>query len=338
MADTTRDTVSQKKVSNKTKAAATKAARQGGYTDANFDFIPDKDQLSREELAAQYQAAVGIIYTVPELQGLFEQAINEEWTPARMQAAVQSSEWYRNNDEYARVAWAQEQAGGADWQTNLANARSAVQIAASQMGADVTDEELNALAKRYIYEGWGDSTRRAMMMNALSNEITFLRDDRGQAYMSGNAGELVDNLRNMARANGISYTDNWYESAARSVASGLSQAADWERDVREQAASLFPVYSDKIRAGMNVYDLASPYINTMAQELELDPNQITLNDPYIRSALGGMSDSGDFVPMGLWDFQKKLRQDPRWENTSKAQNEVTSITGRVMQMFGLMGG
>jgi hypothetical protein len=326
------------KVSNSTKRQATKAAIEGKYTDTNFDFIPDKDQLSRDELAAKYQSAVGIIYTVPELQGLFEQALDEEWSPAQMEASIQNSEWFRNNDQYARTAWARETLGGADWQANLSEARKAVQIAAAQMGSDVTDEELNALAKRYVYEGWGESTRRGMMMEALSGEITFLTDQRGQTSMSGTSGTLADNLRNLARANGVSFSDNWYESAARSVASGLSQQTDWERDVRKQAASLYPVYSQKIEQGLNVYDLASPYINTMAQELELDPNQITLNDPYIRSALGGMSDSGDFTSMGLWDFQKKLRNDPRWENTSKAQNEVTSVTGRVMQMFGLMGG
>lgn len=328
----------KKPVSRKTKKQATAAAVAGGYKDANFDFIPDKDQLSRDELAAQYQAAVGVIYTVPELQALFEQALNEEWSPPRMQAAIQNSDWFRNNDQYARTAWAQEQIGGADWQTNLANARSAVQIAAAQMGADVTEEELNALAKRYIYEGWSDSTRRGMMANALSKEISFVRDQRGVASMRGEAGNLANDLRNLARANGVSYSDNWYESAARSVAAGLSTADDWERDLRDRAGSLFPVYSEKISQGMNVYDLASPYINTMAEELELDPNMITLNDPYIRSALGGMNDNGDFQPMGLWDFQKKLRNDPRWENTSKAQNEITSMTGKVMQMFGLMGG
>lgn len=326
------------KVSKSTKRQATKAAIEGNYTDTNFDFIPDKDQLSRDELAAQYQSAVGIIYTVPELQGLFEQALDQEWSPAQMQASIQNSEWFRNNDQYARTAWARETLGGADWQANLSEARKAVQIAAAQIGSDVTDEELNALAKRYVYEGWGESTRRGMMMEALSGEITFLRDQRGQTSMSGTSGTLADNLRNLARANGVSFSDNWYESAARSVASGRSQQTDWERDVRKQAASLYPVYSQKIEQGLNVYDLASPYINTMAQELELDPNQITLNDPYIRSALGGMNDNGDFTSMGLWDFQKKLRNDPRWENTSKAQNEVTSVTGRVMQMFGLMGG
>lgn len=326
------------KVSKSTKKQATKAAIEGNYTDTNFDFIPDKDQLSRDELAAQYQSAVGIIYTVPELQGLFEQALDQEWSPAQMQASIQNSEWFKNNDQYARTAWARETLGGADWQANLSEARKAVQIAAAQIGSDVTDEELNALAKRYVYEGWGESTRRGMMMEALSGEITFLTDQRGQTSMSGTSGTLADNLRNLARANGVSFSDNWYESAARSVASGLSQQTDWERDVRKQAASLYPVYSQKIEQGLNVYDLASPYINTMAQELELDPNQITLNDPYIRSALGGMNDNGDFTSMGLWDFQKKLRNDPRWENTIKAQNEVTSVTGQVMQMFGLMGG
>jgi hypothetical protein len=325
-------------VSKSRRKQATRAAEQGNYTDANFDFIPDKDKLSRDELAAQYQSVVGIIYTVPELQALFEQALDEEWSPVRLQASLQNSDWFRNNDQYARTAWAQETLGGADWQGNLSEARKAVQLTAAQMGSDVTDEELNALAKRYIYEGWGNSTRRGMMMEALSSEITFLKDDRGQTSMQGSSGQLADGLRNLARANGVSFSDNWYESAARSVASGLSQATDWERDVRKQAASLYPVYSQKIEQGLNVYDLASPYINTMAQELELDPNQITLNDPYIRSALGGMSDNGDFSSMGLWDFQKKLRNDPRWENTSKAQNEVTSVTGRVMQMFGLMGG
>ena len=299
---------------------------------------PQVDPLEREQLAAEYQAAVGIIYSVPEIQPLFEQAIEQGWTPERFQAAVQNSDWFQSNNEYARIAWAQESVGGADWEARLQDARTAVRTAATAMGADVTEQELNALARRYVYEGWENPSRQMLLSQALSEEITFLPDERGAAQLMGGAGDLAGNLRNIAMANGVSFTDNWYLSAAKSVASGLSTAEDWERDVREQAASLFPVYSDKIKMGMNVYDLASPYIRTMAQEFEIDPGQITLNDPYIRQALSGMNDQGDFTPMNLWDFQKKLRQDPRWENTAAAQNEVTSVTGRVMQMFGLMGG
>ena len=327
----------KKRVSAKTKAAATSAAVKGNYTDKNFDFIPDKDQLSREELAAQYQNAVGVIYGNPELKGYFEQALNEGWSPDRLKVAIQNSDWYKNNNEYARTAWAQEAAGGADWQMNLDNAKQRVMEAAQQSGAQINDQEANALARRYVYEGWGDAARKGMMMKALSEEITYVPDERGVTRMVGGAGNLSDTLKQLANANGMTYTDNWYLSAAKSVASGLSSASDWERDIREQAASMWPIYGDKIRSGANVYDLASPYINTMAQEFEIDPNSIDINDSYIRSALTGVSEKGDPAPTGLWDFQKKLRQDPRWMNTSKAQNEITSGVGGIMQMFGLMG-
>jgi hypothetical protein len=299
---------------------------------------PMVDPLERDKLAAEYQSAVGIIYSVPEIKPLFEKAIDEGWTADKFKAAVQNSEWYRSNNEYARMAWAQETLGGADWEASLQDARQAVRATATAMGSDVNEQELDALAKRYLYEGWNEPARKGLLNSALSENISYIPDTRGQASLSGGAGQLSDDLRNLARANGVSYSDSWYLAAAKSVASGLSTASDWERDVREQAASLFPVYSEKIRSGMSVYDLASPYINTLAQELEINPNQVTLDDPYIRSALGGMDDKGDFAPMGLWDFQKKIRQDPRWENTSKAQNEMTSVTGRVMQMFGLLGG
>lgn len=300
--------------------------------------VPKADTLDPEELRAQYQSAVGIVYSVPEIKDIFEQAIAEQWTPARFKAAVQNSDWFNSNNEYSRIAWAKESAGGADWQATLDNAKLQVQNAALGMGADLSEDELNALARRYVYEGWGESTRQNLLAKALSEEITFVPDERGVSRLVGGAADLQDSLRSIAVANGLSYNDNWYLSAAKSVASGLTTAEDWERDIRDQAAGMFPVYGDKIRAGMNAYDLASPYITSMADELEIDRFSISLNDPYIRQALGGVDDQGNFTPMNLWDFQKKLRQDPRWENTAKAQNEITSVTGRVMQMFGLMGG
>jgi len=317
---------------------AARAAREGGYIDANYDFIPDKDQLSREELAAQYQSAVGIIYSVPELQGIFEQALNENWSPTRMLTSVQNSEWYRTNGESARIAWAQEQIGGADWQQRLSTAQRAVQQRARQLGSTLTPEQASALARRYVYEAWDKSENALLLDQALAGDISFVKDQRGVGRMFGAAGSAADNLRALATANGLQFTDNWYQSAAQAVARGETMIEDWERDIREQAAGYWPIYADKIRGGMNVYDLASPYIMTMAREFELSPEQVTLDDPYIRQALTHMSQDGTPQALNLWDFQKRLRQDPRWENTAKAQNDITGTVGKMMQMFGFMGG
>lgn len=313
-------------------------AAKPGFTDKNKDNVPDIDPLERDQLAEQYRSAIGIIYSVPEIQPLFEKAVSERWSPQKFSAAVQETEWFRNNNQYARQAWAQETIGGADWQVRLDEGKSAVRQAAAQMGSSLTEPEIDALARRYVYEGWYESTRVDMLAKALSEKITYLPDERGKNRLIGQAGFLEDNLRDLSRANGISYSDNWYLAAARSVASGLTDADYWEREIRETAASTWTAYADQIRNGQNVYDLASPYINTMAQEFEVDRSTITLDDPYIRSALTSTDDKGTPVPLNLWEFTKKLRNDPRWENTQKAQNEITSVTGNVMQMFGLMGG
>jgi len=302
--------------------------------------------LSREEMAAQYQSAMGIIYSVPEVSRLFNKAVKQQWEPDRFNAEVQNSDWYRNNNQYFRAAWAAENFGkvdgqtSADWQASLENARNTVQKAAVDIGSDVDPAQLDALARRFIYEGWGEQGREPLMARALSEEIEYLPSPSGTGTsMRGASGNLADSLKKLATANGISFNDGWYQSAVKSVVAGLSTASDKEREVREQAAGLWPVFADRIRSGeTTAMELASPYMNVMAQEFEMSPDSFTLNDPYIRSALTGLDDKGSPTATNLYDFQKKLRQDPRWMNTSKAQNDITSSAGKVMQMFGLMGG
>ena len=223
--------------------------------------------------------------------------------------------------------------GGADWEESLKTAREQVQQFATQMGSSLTPEELNTFAYRYLNEGWDRPGRETLLSKALSENIGM--SDTGM--MRGASGNIADDLRAIAEDNGITFSNDFYLSAAKSVNSQLSTIDDWSRDIREQAASLFPVYSDKIRAGVSVRDLASPYISLMQQTLELDPASISLNDPYIRDALGGFSETGDPKATNLWDFQKKLRNDPRWMNTLQANNEITNSFESVLKMFGIRG-
>ena len=294
------------------------------------------DPLSREELARSYGYALNVIYSIPELQRLFEQAFNDrtgQWDVNKFMAELQDTNWYKQNNYYARVAWTQEQVGGADWTDKVNGAKEAVQRRASQLGAKLTGPELDAMARRYLYEGWGEAGRVALMDTALSGEITYLPDERGVGGFRGQAGTFVDELRQLAQANGLRFTDSWYESQARSVVSGLSTEEDALREIREQAAGRWGPWGEKIRGGMTAYDLASPYINLMADTLELNPNQITLDDPYVQRAM--MGTDGQATP--LWEFQRQLRNDPRWMNTNYAQNEITGVADAVMQMFGLRG-
>ena len=41
--------------------------------------------------------------------------------------------------------------------------------------------------------------------------------------------------------------------------------------------------------------------------------------------------------MSLYDFQRTLRKDNRWQYTDKAREEVSSITQNVLRDFGFQG-
>jgi hypothetical protein len=69
----------------------------------------------------------------------------------------------------------------------------------------------------------------------------------------------------------------------------------------------------------------------MAQVLELNPDAIDLRDPTLRMAI---SDKGD---MNLFDYERSLRKDNRWQYTQNANDEVSSAVLGVLRDFGFRG-
>ena len=62
-----------------------------------------------------------------------------------------------------------------------------------------------------------------------------------------------------------------------------------------------------------------------------DADSITLDDPVLRSAI---KPDGE---VSIYDFQRQLRQDPRWQYTNNAREEVSNSVQRVLKDFGFMG-
>jgi hypothetical protein len=43
------------------------------------------------------------------------------------------------------------------------------------------------------------------------------------------------------------------------------------------------------------------------------------------------------MTMGLWDFEKSLKNDPRWMGTKQATNDIAGIGMDVLRSFGMVG-
>jgi hypothetical protein len=75
----------------------------------------------------------------------------------------------------------------------------------------------------------------------------------------------------------------------------------------------------------------------MSNILEIPYTGIDLFDPKIRSALSYTQADGKVGTKSIYEFEKELRKDVRWQYTNNAKKEVADTTLRVLQDFGFQG-
>jgi hypothetical protein len=144
-----------------------------------------------------------------------------------------------------------------------------------------------------------ESTRQDILKTALANGVTLDLDSISSFEQRLKAGENITAIKN---------------------------------SIREIASLGMPDNVKKlIASGTDLSSIYSPYKNILAQTLEVNPNSITLNDPTLRSAIGPDKE------MSLYDYQKMLRKDNRWQYTNQAKEEVSNIALRVLRDFGFQG-
>jgi hypothetical protein len=116
------------------------------------------------------------------------------------------------------------------------------------------------------------------------------------------------------------------------IALGELDQTRLEQDVRKLAAVGQPQFvRDLLGQGIDLEEIYAPYRRTMANILELNEGQIDLNDPTLRK---GINEKGD---MNLYDYEKALRQDSRWQYTGNARESVSSAALSVLRNFGFQG-
>jgi hypothetical protein len=155
----------------------------------------------------------------------------------------------------------------------------------------------------------------------------------GKAF-GGKAGTTVIDLRGTAAANGIDLDkqfggqlDGWVERVMQ------GESVDTFKNLIRQTAKIgMPENVAKLLdEGVDLDTVYSPYKNIMASILEINPETIRLDDPVLRSAITGQGE------MTIYDYQRSLRKDPRWQYTNKAREEVSDVTLQVLRDFGLQG-
>lgn len=291
----------------------------------------DTKSLSPEELASSYGWAYGFLKGNKELAGLFDQAVADSWTPDKFQAKLRNTEWWKKNSSTMRAAAIEKSTDPATYNAKLNAAKIQVQQMAAEMGAAIPAKKLNKIAEQVITTGLDE----AGLKNVLGQYITFQGNG---STLNGMAGQYEHMIRNFAYTQGVQLDTQTIKNQAQLIGRGLATEQDFKNQIVNQAVSMYPGYKAQLEGGQTMMDIASPYIQQMADDLEIPYTQINLMDPLIKRALNGVNQQGKPVGMDQVTFQAQIRNDPRWAKTKNTQNSVMSTGLKVLKNMGMIGG
>jgi hypothetical protein len=207
----------------------------------------------------------------------------------------------------------------------LKSKREAIKLIATELGVELTEGQVNSLGYDYANGNIDATTVKSRI--ASTGNINFA---------TGEAAKTIDSLKATAASYGVSYDPSWYNQSAKDILTGKVDNDTVVQQLKELAKSRYPSLVKQIDSGYTVKQIASPYLQSMANILEINPNDITMEDPTIKQAFTSLNTDGQPSTKALWQFEQDLKQDPRWRFTKNAQTDLMGTARKVLQDFGLV--
>ena len=210
----------------------------------------------------------------------------------------------------------------------LASAKAYIEATASGLTGTMSPERLDAFVKR-MYDSANDKDP-----NIINRELAALISYKPGTQLGGSVGADLTALRATARSNGFNLDTSFGSSIndwLQRLAKGES-IETFKNTIRGAAKLGLPdKVANLLDQGLDLKDIYAPYRNVMASVLEVAPDSISLDDKTLRMAIGPEKE------MSIYDFQRTLRKDPRWQYTDNARAEASDSVLKVLKDFGFQG-
>jgi peptidoglycan hydrolase-like protein with peptidoglycan-binding domain len=221
-------------------------------------------------------------------------------------------------------------------------------VSKSILGREATPEELSKLtASLKKAQSQAITTTKYSMVGGVKvadvtgnlDEVQFLSDliKKNPEYDKRRQGVRdvgKADLLKTAVANGLDL-DKTFASQLPSWIKRIENGEDpevFKQLIRQTAKIGLPDKVSKLLdQGLDLDAVYAPYRNTMASLLEINPDSISLNDALLRTAIQGDKE------MPIYDFQRQIRKDNRWQYTNNARAEASNVATTVLRDFGFMG-
>lgn len=174
-----------------------------------------------------------------------------------------------------------------------------------------------------VTPGVTNEDREELALNYVSKYI----DAKGIENAGGAIGANLRDIRRLASDYNVSLSDSEVRQYALNGLRDKNAIETIKTKIQNTAKAMYQNLSPFIDQGLTVKDIASQYINRMANVLEINPETIKLDNRYVQNALTTLPN--------FTDFNKMLRNSPQWEYTNNAREEAAGYANKILQDFGL---
>lgn len=338
----------------------------GQYNDKYYSAgkVETPEQI-KADFISKFGVQAALVASDPELSALFTQAVSAPsqgggWSADKWKTEFENTQWYKTRTSAARASEIQRVSSPVDYSQAYNNARQKAQMVAAAEGIQLTDKQLGAaipdadLSKVKARDVTGqDLAQWVLDNNPTDQQLRAHLVQVGQVNATALGGTIQANAQQLKQyANDLGLNNmvlpasskdglDFFAQSAKQIEAGTTDINTQKQYLINLAKSNFPAYAAQLDSGITVRQLAAPYINTVANLLEISPDQIDLSkaDGYgnmVFKALQGNNDPKNPVPMDLSTFQNQVRSMPQWLNTQNAKTSILDSGSQLLQTFGLV--
>lgn len=211
---------------------------------------------------------------------------------------------------------------------NVKNTRQGIVDYALSEGFQLNDNDVEDLLNNVL--AMGLSVDSPYIKNLIRAKFTYSPG----VILGGISGKNLNTLRETAARNGFKLEDQ-FGTEIQGWLKRLSQGEDIEtfNNIIRRAAGFGRPKEIKslLELGVDLETIATPYKNTIATELGINPQTIMANDALLNQALMGETQPD------MRTFRQIVRKDPRFAQGSKGYEEIYNAGLQILKDFGFQG-
>lgn len=286
---------------------------------------------SVEEALKEYGYVGTLAESVPELKKILLAMAAKGADVAEFTRAVQDSKWWKTSADSVKQYTVLRATKPGEFTARQNSLIGKARRLAGQMGIGLSEGSggtLSHIVRSAMQFGWDDEQLRAEIGN-------MYKLNRGKES-GGDAGQTVQKLRQVYASYGIPYSEDAIAKATRAILSGRATVDTYVGSAIQSAKSRYAALAPQLDQGMTVHDIADPYMQVMANTLEMPQGKVSINDRRIQQALTARDDKGQPTVQALWQFEQGLKTSPEWNHTKNATNAAFDMVSRIGQAWGFV--